>query len=89
MSLIYFQVLDIISQPYSADFVQLFLPIINNEDITGSLRNEEGTDAVSQFLGEDLVRLHHLGYVKPSLGKKFFCHDKAVATLSHPKYCHT
>lgn len=44
------EVLDIISQPYSADFVQLFLPIINNEDITGSLRNEEGTDAVSQFL---------------------------------------
>ena len=31
-----FQVLDVIAPPYTAEFVQLFLPLIDNEDITGS-----------------------------------------------------
>lgn len=41
-----------IQPPYTAEFVQLFLPLIENEDITGSLRNEEDNDSVSQFIGK-------------------------------------
>uniref|UniRef100_H2ZKV4 Negative elongation factor C/D n=1 Tax=Ciona savignyi TaxID=51511 RepID=H2ZKV4_CIOSA len=44
------EVLDIICPPYTSDFVHMFLPIIENESITGSLRNEDGNDAVSDFI---------------------------------------
>ena len=40
-----------IAPPYSSEFVQLFLPIVRNEEITGSLRNAERTDDVSNFIG--------------------------------------
>ena len=43
------QVLDVIAPPYTVEFVQLFLPLIDNEDITGSLRSED--DPVSEFIG--------------------------------------
>lgn len=43
------EVLDMISPPYTAEFVSLFLPFIENKDITGSLRNEE-IQAVSEFI---------------------------------------
>ncbi len=49
--LILFQVLDVIAPPYTVDFVQLFLPLIENEDITGSLRSEDENDPVSEFIG--------------------------------------
>ena len=41
-----------IAPPYSTEFVQLFLPIVRNEEITGRLRNADRTDDVSLFLGE-------------------------------------
>ena len=41
-----------IEPPYTSDFVQLFLPIIENSDITDSLRNEDGKDPVSDFIGK-------------------------------------
>lgn len=44
------EVLDIISPPYSKDFIHTFLPIIENESITGSIRTEEGNDPVSDFI---------------------------------------
>ena len=31
--------------------MQLFLPLIENEDITGSLRSEDENDPVSEFIG--------------------------------------
>ena len=43
------EVLDMISPPYTAEFVNLFLPFIENKDITGSLRNEE-IQAVDEFI---------------------------------------
>jgi len=46
------QVLEMIAPPYSTEFVQLFLPIVRNEEITGRLRNADHTDDVSLFLGE-------------------------------------
>jgi len=43
------EVLDMISPPYTSDFINLFLPFIENGDITGSLRNEE-VQAVQEFI---------------------------------------
>ena len=43
------EVLDMISPPYTNEFVNLFLPFIENQDITGSLRNEE-IQAVEDFI---------------------------------------
>ena len=45
-----------IAPPYSSEFIQVFLPIVRNEKITGRLRNADQTDDVSLFLGEFLVR---------------------------------
>ena len=44
------QVLDVIAPPYTQDFVNLFLPLIENEGITGTLRSEDGNDPVSEFI---------------------------------------
>ncbi|XP_048576554.1 negative elongation factor D [Nematostella vectensis] len=44
------EVLEMIAPPYSSEFVQLFLPIVRNEEITGSLRSSEGTDDASAFI---------------------------------------
>ncbi|CAI9717071.1 negative elongation factor D-like [Octopus vulgaris] len=44
------EVLDMITPPYTAEFVQLLLPLIENEDITGSLKVEDGTDPVTEFI---------------------------------------
>ena len=43
--------LDIIAPPYSDEFIDLFLPVVQNEEITGSLRNAEKSDDVSIFIG--------------------------------------
>lgn len=45
------EVLETISHPYSAEFVQLFLPMVENEEITGSMRGEGEGDPVSEFIG--------------------------------------
>lgn len=44
------EVLDVIAPPYTAEFVHTFMPLIENEDITGSLRNEDENDLVSEFI---------------------------------------
>lgn len=44
------EVLDMITPPYTAEFIQLLLPLIENEDITGSLRTEDGSDPVTEFI---------------------------------------
>jgi len=46
------QVLEMIAPPYSPEFIQLFLPIVRNEEITGRLRSADRTDDVSLFLGK-------------------------------------
>ncbi|XP_014233626.1 negative elongation factor D [Trichogramma pretiosum] len=53
MSLIrYFvkEVLDSISPPYSSEFIKLFLPMVENDDITGSMKGEGNNDLVSEFV---------------------------------------
>lgn len=46
------EVLDTITHPYSPEFVQLFLPLVENEEITGSMRGDGPDDPVSEFIGE-------------------------------------
>ncbi|XP_020892734.1 negative elongation factor C/D [Exaiptasia diaphana] len=44
------EVLEMIAPPYSPEFIQLFLPIVQNKHITGKLRKNEGSDDVSAFI---------------------------------------
>jgi negative elongation factor C/D len=44
------EVLDVIAPPYTSEFVQLFFPLIDSEDITGSLRTPGENDPVSEFI---------------------------------------
>ena len=46
------QVLAIVQAPYSPDFAAVFLPLVQNSEITAPLKNAEGTDPVSNFLAE-------------------------------------
>ena len=46
------EVLDTIAPPYSAEFVQLFLPLVENDEILGGMRMRDGQeeDPVSEFI---------------------------------------
>ena len=45
------EVLDTISPPYSAEFVQLFLPLVENDEIiTDSMRRDGEEDPVAEFI---------------------------------------
>ncbi|MBN3325173.1 NELFD factor, partial [Atractosteus spatula] len=46
------EVLDVITPPYTSDFVQLFLPILENDSIAGTIRAEGEHDPVAEFIGE-------------------------------------
>ncbi|XP_071439767.1 negative elongation factor D [Hetaerina americana] len=45
------EVLEAIAPPYSPEFVQLFLPMVENEEITGTMRCDGDNDPVSEFIG--------------------------------------
>lgn len=45
------QVLEAIAPPYTPEFVQLFLPMVENEEITGTMRGDGENDPVSEFIG--------------------------------------
>jgi len=44
--------LEAVSPPYSVEFVDLFLPIVENEEITGTMRCDGENDPVSEFIGK-------------------------------------
>ncbi|KAJ8260299.1 hypothetical protein GJAV_G00179380 [Gymnothorax javanicus] len=44
------EVLDVIAPPYTSDFVQLFLPILENDSIAGTIRAEGEHDPVAEFI---------------------------------------
>ncbi|KAG8259776.1 beta ketoadipyl CoA thiolase, th1 [Homalodisca vitripennis] len=46
------EVLEAIAPPYTPEFVQLFLPIVENEEITGTMRGDGDNDPVSEFIGK-------------------------------------
>ncbi|KAL7634199.1 UNVERIFIED_CONTAM: hypothetical protein RMT77_015528 [Armadillidium vulgare] len=45
------EVLEIIAPPYTPEFIQLFLPLVENEEITGQLRMNTDNDLVADFIG--------------------------------------
>ncbi|CAJ0961401.1 unnamed protein product [Ranitomeya imitator] len=49
------EVLDVIAPPYTSDFVQLFLPILENESIAGTIKTEGEHDPVTEFIGKNLL----------------------------------
>lgn len=49
------QVLEAIAPPYTAEFVQLFLPMVEDEEITGTMRGDNDNDLVSEFIGKMLI----------------------------------
>ncbi|KAM6053288.1 negative elongation factor C/D isoform 1-T1 [Theristicus caerulescens] len=54
------EVLDVIAPPYTSDFVQLFLPILENESIAGTIKTEGEHDPVTEFIGESHVFIVYL-----------------------------
>lgn len=44
------EVLEAITPPYTPEFVQLFLPIVENDEITGTMRGDGENDPVSEFI---------------------------------------
>ena len=46
------EVLETIAPPYSVEFVNVFLPLVENEEITGSMRHtgDMDSDPVSEFI---------------------------------------
>ncbi|KAF4519090.1 hypothetical protein B566_EDAN001682 [Ephemera danica] len=44
------EVLEAIAPPYTAEFVQLFLPMVEHEEVTGTTRGDGENDPVSEFI---------------------------------------
>ncbi|KAH9499747.1 hypothetical protein Btru_077720 [Bulinus truncatus] len=44
------ELLDMIAPPYTVEFVQLILPLIENKAVTDTLRTPDGKDPVSEFI---------------------------------------
>ncbi|XP_033260249.1 negative elongation factor D-like [Orcinus orca] len=44
------EVLDVIAPPYTSDFVQLFLPILENDSIAGTIKTEGEQHPVTEFI---------------------------------------
>lgn len=47
--------LESIAPPYTPEFVQLFLPMVENEEITGTMSATGDCDLVSDFIGKSLI----------------------------------
>ncbi|KAJ8962941.1 hypothetical protein NQ314_005658 [Rhamnusium bicolor] len=45
------EVLETIGPPYSSEFVHLFMPMVENDEITGTMRGDGENDPVSEFIG--------------------------------------
>lgn len=71
------EVLETITHPYSAEFVQLFLPMVENEEITGTMRGEGDNDPVSEFIGESFQKLYFRVYILVCIIFSFSVHCKA------------
>ncbi|XP_044268855.1 negative elongation factor D [Tribolium madens] len=44
------EVLETIGPPYSSEFVHLFMPMVENDEITGTMRGDGENDPVSEFI---------------------------------------
>lgn len=52
------EVLETITQPYSPEFVSLFLPMVENEDITGRMNDEEN-DPFAEFIVQARANMYN------------------------------
>lgn len=52
--------LDVIAPPYTSDFVQLFLPILENDSIAGTIKTEGEHDPVTEFIGKKCLFFFYL-----------------------------
>ena len=62
------EVLDSIGPPYTSDFVNLFLPMVDNEEITGFMRGDSD-DLVFEFI--EHCKAHYLVMPKQKQSKLF------------------
>lgn len=46
------QVVEMVSPPYTQDFVNVFYPLISNEDLTRSIRADSADDPASRFISK-------------------------------------
>lgn len=56
------EVLETVTQPYSPEFVNLFLPMVENEDITGKNQMDE-IDLFSEFIGMNLLQENNFDFI--------------------------
>ncbi|XP_071517682.1 uncharacterized protein [Panulirus ornatus] len=73
------EVLEIVAPPYTVEFVQLFLPLVENEDITGSMNTD--SDLVNEFI--DCVHMTCVGSdaeedLKIAVQRLFSSEDKPI-----------
>ena len=54
--------LDVVAPPYTSDFVQLFLPILENDSIAGTIKTEGEHDPVTEFIGRVGLRVSWLQF---------------------------
>ena len=83
MSLIrYFvtEVLDVVSQPFTEEFVQLFYPLVSDQLVTGSMRTEAEQQLVSEFIG---WLLQYRLYQKLLYGSVRVVHSKAILSVAY------
>lgn len=58
------QVLEKICPPYSLEFASLFLPIVENDEVTGTMRCGDGeNDPVSEFIGNKSIIIVRLSII--------------------------
>jgi len=55
-------VLESIAPPYTSEFVQLFLPMVENDEITGTMKADGDSDLVSDFIGTCFFYLPNISY---------------------------
>ncbi|ETE63940.1 Negative elongation factor C/D, partial [Ophiophagus hannah] len=74
------EVLDVIAPPYTSDFVQLFLPILENDSIAGTIKTEGEHDPltanrISSWSAEEREKLH---IQKPLVTRPISCRIKKI-----------
>ncbi|KAK3086810.1 hypothetical protein FSP39_023845 [Pinctada imbricata] len=72
------EVLDIIAPPYTPEFAQLFLPLLESKDITASIRSEDGTDPVSEFISTIIYFILHFQLIASLDDLEIFTHGNTL-----------
>lgn len=80
------EVLDVISPPYTSEFVKIFLPLVHNPEVTGKTRTDSEAQLVSAFLGEfkHCYQKHRLYCVFSFDGRSL--QDKSLHSLLSSRY---